>query len=126
MASILLEAAAQHGMQLTFHLEPYSGRSAQSTIENIKYIVGNYGEHRGFYRDAQTRRPLFYVYDSYLTPPHEWFALLRVVLTHAHARRTVLQPGSGPLRGSEFDSDVIGLLVEQRHIDELAAGGFGL
>ncbi|MDD3642600.1 MAG: glycoside hydrolase family 99 protein [Candidatus Krumholzibacteria bacterium] len=108
----LLEAAARHGLKVSFHIEPFEGRGAPSTRRAVEYIVDEYGAHKAFYRtDRFGRRPMFFVYDSYLTPPAEW--------------ATVLSP-SGPatLRGTTYDSIVIGLWVNEGDGDSIAAAGF--
>lgn len=73
-----------------------------------------YGNHHAFYRfKSSTGRilPLFYVYDSYLTPSESWAELLT-------------KQGSHSLRGTPYDGIFIGLVVEERHKHDILAGGF--
>lgn len=82
--------------------------------ENIRYIIDRYGQHGAFYRfQLSTGRvlPLFYVYDSYLTPSDAWAE----VLTPA---------GSRSVRGTPYDAVFVALIVEERHKSEILASGF--
>uniref|UniRef100_A0A3Q3X1G9 Mannosidase endo-alpha like n=1 Tax=Mola mola TaxID=94237 RepID=A0A3Q3X1G9_MOLML len=71
----VMDAAHRHSIKVAFHIQPYKGRTDQSMHDNIKYIIDKYGKHGAFYRFRSTTGrvlPLFYVYDSYLTPPESW------------------------------------------------------
>ncbi|MEV1004565.1 ThuA domain-containing protein [Nonomuraea sp. NPDC050202] len=57
LARGVLDAAAKEGLKVAWHLEPYSGRTAASTVEDIRYINQAYGAHPAF-SDA------FYVFES--------------------------------------------------------------
>lgn len=108
----LLEAARLHDMKVAFHIEPFEGRNASTARRAIEYIIDSYGDHPAFYRtDRFGARPMFYVYDSYLTPAGEWAA--------------ILAPG-GPasIRGTRYDSIVIGLWVNEDDGESIAAAGF--
>ncbi|MGJ6965190.1 discoidin domain-containing protein [Streptosporangium sp. G11] len=61
----VMDAAAQYGVKVAWHLEPYGGRTAASTVEDIRYINTRYGSHPAFYRDAEHGdRAAFYVFES--------------------------------------------------------------
>ncbi|MEU8383141.1 discoidin domain-containing protein [Streptosporangium sp. NPDC048865] len=61
----VMDAAAQYGVKVAWHLEPYGGRTAASTVEDIRYINTRYGSHPAFYRDAEHgNRAAFYVFES--------------------------------------------------------------
>lgn len=108
----LLDAAAAHGLQVAIHIEPFKGRNALTTREAIKYLIDRHGEHAGWYRAAELgNRPMFYVYDSYLTPPKEWAEVLKV-------------EGAHTLRGTKFDAVVIGLWVFPWDGLSITRGGF--
>lgn len=65
LAPGVLAAAAKYGLKVAWHLEPYGGRTAQSTVDDIAYINSRYGPSPAFYRDvAHGNRPAFYVFDS--------------------------------------------------------------
>lgn len=73
-----------------------------------------YGDHGAFYKfttNTAKSLPLFYIYDSYLTPPESWSELLS-------------PSGSHSVRGSAYDSLFIALVVEERHMHDILAGGF--
>uniref|UniRef100_A0A3Q3L0A9 Mannosidase endo-alpha like n=1 Tax=Mastacembelus armatus TaxID=205130 RepID=A0A3Q3L0A9_9TELE len=100
--------------QVAFHIQAYKGRTDQSTHDNIKYIIDKYGKHGAFYRfKSSTGRvlPLFYVYDSYLTPAESWAELLTA-------------KGSHSIRGTPYDGIFVALIVEERHKHGILASGF--
>ncbi|KAM3857921.1 glycoprotein endo-alpha-1,2-mannosidase-like protein isoform 1-T1 [Diretmus argenteus] len=119
----VMDAAHRHSIKVTgetpvlqvaFHIQPYKGRTDQSMHDNIKYIVDKYGKHGAFYRfRSSTGRvlPLFYVYDSYLTPPESWAELLTT-------------KGSHSIRGTPYDGIFVALIVEERHKHDILASGF--
>lgn len=108
----LLDAAAAHGLQVAIHVEPFAGRNALTTREAIQYLMERHGEHAGWYRAAELgNRPMFYVYDSYLTPSTQWAEVLKV-------------DGAHTLRRTKFDAVVIGLWVWPWDGPSLARGGF--
>ncbi|XP_057689465.1 glycoprotein endo-alpha-1,2-mannosidase-like protein [Corythoichthys intestinalis] len=110
----ILDAAYRHNLKVAFHLQPYRGRNEQSVLENVKYIIDRYGDHAAFYRFMSSTGkslPLFYIYDSYLTPPESWSQLLSA-------------GGARSLRGSAYDGVFVALIVEERHKQDIASGGF--
>ncbi|CAB1350915.1 unnamed protein product [Coregonus sp. 'balchen'] len=77
-------------------------------------LSAEYGNHGAFYRFRSTTGrilPLFYVYDSYLTPPEAWAELLHPAGAHT-------------LRGTPYDGVFLALVVEERHKHEILAGAF--
>lgn len=71
---LILDTAAQYGVKVAWHLEPYGGRTAASTAADIQYINSRYGAHPAFHRDAKHgSRPAFYVFNSLLIG--DWSAL---------------------------------------------------
>lgn len=80
LARGVLDAAAEEGIKVAWHLEPYSGRTAASTVSDIQYINAIYGGHRAFYRSAEHGdRPAFYVFESLRIT--DWTALDEVTGT---------------------------------------------
>lgn len=111
-ARLILDTAAKHNIVVNFHIEPFPGRSARTTREAIVYIIDRYGSHPAFYRGACGHGPpMFYVYDSYLTPAEEWAELLT-------------PGGEHTIRSTEYDSDLIGLWVGEDEEDFFTGGGF--
>lgn len=72
----VLEAANRFGVKVAWHLEPYSGRSAASTVDDIEYINAQYGDHPAYYRSAEHGdKGAFYVFSSLSIPDADWAAL---------------------------------------------------
>ncbi|MFC7387875.1 discoidin domain-containing protein [Sphaerisporangium rhizosphaerae] len=77
LAAGVLSAAARFGVKVAWHLEPYTGRTAASTVADIQYINSRYGGSPAFYRDeAHGRRGAFYVFESLRVT--DWSALDQV------------------------------------------------
>ncbi|WP_370966416.1 discoidin domain-containing protein [Amycolatopsis sp. cg9] len=74
LAAGVLEAAARHGIRVAWHLEPYSGRTAASTVADVNYLLGRYGSSPAFYREGG--RGAFYVFESLRIT--DWTALDQV------------------------------------------------
>ena len=72
---VLLNAAEKEGLKLAFHIEPYKGRGPLSLRQNLSYIHESYGDHPAFYK--VNGKPMYYIYDSYMTPSTEWARLLK-------------------------------------------------
>ena len=108
---LLLDKAAGFGLRITFHIEPYQKRSAESVKDDLKYIIDTYGRHEAFYRDVESKLPVIYVYDSYLIPPESWSAILK-------------QEGKNSIRKTKYDSIMIGLLVDAKHKEQIKNGGW--
>ncbi|MDR3195038.1 MAG: alpha-mannosidase [Tannerella sp.] len=106
---LIMDLAARHGVKVCFHIEPFAGRNAETVRRNIQTIVDSYGCHPAFYRNGG--KPLFFIYDSYLTPPEEWDTLL-------------LPDGSITIRNTPYDALMIGLWVKEGEEDFFARSGF--
>ena len=108
----LLEAAARHNIKVCFHIEPFPDRNAQTTRDAIVYIIDKYGSHSAFYRYGKDKpRPMFYVYDSYLTPAEQWKTILS-------------SDGPQTIRNTKYDSVVIGLWVKENEQAFMSEGHF--
>ncbi|GEM_PF-127990 len=108
----LFEVAEANGLKISFHLEPFPGRNATTTRDAVGYLLEKFGASPALQRLASHgRRPVFFVYDSYLTPASDW--------------ATLLQPnGRQTLRGTSFDAVVIGLWVNAQEERFITDGGF--
>jgi len=53
---LLLDIAELYGIKVAFHIEPYSGRTANRLLYDIKYIYNKYGNHPAFYRTTASSR----------------------------------------------------------------------
>jgi glycoprotein endo-alpha-1,2-mannosidase len=98
-------------IQIAFHLEPYPTRSVESILQDIHYIIDHYSHYSSFYKNPQTRKPLFYVYDSYHIPSFEWSRLLS-------------PQGEVSIRSTKYDGTFIGLWLNPQDGRDLVAGGF--
>lgn len=112
---LLLDIAQAYSIQVTFHIEPYKGRSPQTVKNDLRYIVETYSKYPAFYKlthqGSKISLPLVYLYDSYLNTAQEWAG--------------VLQPGRpDSIRGTDVDCIVLALLVEQSHLKSIVDGGF--
>ncbi|KAJ1448548.1 hypothetical protein M885DRAFT_574187 [Pelagophyceae sp. CCMP2097] len=77
----LLAAALRHGVEIALHLEPYEGRTASSTVEDMRYAIEHYSAHPSYHHAQKNGRkaPVFYAYDSYQISPADWRDALRGV-----------------------------------------------
>jgi hypothetical protein len=65
LGATVLAAAAQHRIKVYWHIEPYGGRTAASTVADIQYINSHYERSPAFYRDPDHGiRPAFYIFES--------------------------------------------------------------
>ncbi|MEU4144230.1 ThuA domain-containing protein [Streptomyces parvulus] len=65
LARGVLDAAREKGIKVAWHLEPYAGRTAASTVADVRYINDTYGGHPAFYRSADHGgKNAFYVFQS--------------------------------------------------------------
>jgi glycoprotein endo-alpha-1,2-mannosidase len=101
---LLFRAAEEHGIRISFHIEPHLGsgkRTAQQVRDAIVYLIDRYGDSAALFRDAERGgRPMFYVYDSYLTRAEDWAKILA-------------PQAPDTIRGTKHDAVVIGLWVRQ-------------
>lgn len=103
---LFLDLANKYNLKVSFHIEPYEGRTPESFKENVAYIINKYGNHSALYKYSKfpSRKPLpvIYVYDSYLNAPNSWSSVLRI-------------NGEHTIRNTAIDAIVLGLIVELRH-----------
>jgi len=52
----LLDMANRYGIKIAFHIEPYSGRSANGLVQDVQYIYEHYGSHPAFFRTTVSTR----------------------------------------------------------------------
>ena len=69
---LILQMAQRYGIKVTFHIEPYNGRTANGLLEDVKYLYKKYGSNPAFFLSTATSRyspgnqpkPMFFVWDS--------------------------------------------------------------
>lgn len=106
----VLDAAAEAGIGVAIHLEPYPGRSTASLRDDLAYLSDRYGAHPALLRDAR-HQTVYYVYDSYHIAPEEWAELL-------------CADGGRSVRGTPQDGHFVGLWLHQGHGTDLVRGCF--
>jgi len=69
----VLDAAADAGLKVNFHLEPYNSRTPEQLADDVTYLLDRYGQHPAFYRARFLgEKPLFYVFEALRHPPEAW------------------------------------------------------
>lgn len=53
---VILQMAERYGVKVAFHIEPYSGRTADNLVEDIKYLYRQYGSSPAFFRSSAATR----------------------------------------------------------------------
>jgi glycoprotein endo-alpha-1,2-mannosidase len=62
---LLLDQANAQGLKVAFHIEPYTGRTADSVAADVRHLMSTYGNHPAYFRDAaHGNRNAFYVFES--------------------------------------------------------------
>lgn len=106
---LILDEAAKNKIKVCFHIEPFPGRNALATKNDIIEIIDKYGNHPAFYKLDE--KPLFFIYDSYLTKAEEWATLLK-------------PDGEISIRNTPYDAIMIGLWVKKGEEAFFKASGF--
>eukprot|EP01083_Nonionella_stella_P033530 91756_1 len=115
---LLFKYAAVYDMKIAIHLEPYNGRTAESTYKDLQYIQEKYAHLPAFYRSTKHQnKPFYYVYDSYKMNNNEWRKLLVKGVDDKLC-----------VRGSDFDGVFLGLYLNrnpsENHIIQSGFDGF--
>ncbi|KAK4871456.1 hypothetical protein RN001_016447 [Aquatica leii] len=101
---VLFRFATKHYLKIALHIEPYFDRNPLNLIKHLQNYLLQYRNHPALYKikTGQKEMPVFYVYDSYLTPAVAWMEVLSA-------------KGASTIRGGELDAVFIGLLVDIQH-----------
>lgn len=108
---VILNAAQHYGIKICFQIEPVVRTSALAVKDAVQFIVSNFGNHKGFYRNIKTKRPLFFVYDSYVIKASEWADVLS-------------ENGKNSMRKKTYDADMVGLWVTGNEQEFFLQSGF--
>lgn len=107
-----MDACARANLKVSFHIEPYPGRSEVSVRDDLMHIINRFGQHKALYRlSDQDPRPVVYIYDSYQIIASSWSKIFSA-------------QGDASIRKTPFDVVALGLWVEQFHGHDLVSGGF--
>jgi hypothetical protein len=80
----ILDAANNYEIKVSFHIEPYSGRTANTVKNDIEYIYQTYGNHQAFFKQNRSTkwgtsslsRGVFYIFDSLKIDDNSWLQML--------------------------------------------------
>ena len=102
--AVVVEAIERADLRFAIHMEPYPGRSAATLKDDVAYLRRRFGGSKHWLK--RSGRPVFYVYDSYHTEPHEWAEMFST------------------LRGTVNDGFFIALWLNGDGGEQARAGGF--
>jgi len=100
----VLDAAAAAGIGVTWHLEPYGGRTPRTVLDDLKYLHAQYGAHPAIWRQPHgvdgRLLPVVFLYDVSAehsgAAAHEWRDLTREI------------------RGTAADAVLLSLYLDER------------
>ena len=98
---------------MTFHIEPYGGRTASSVGEDIRYIYHRYGRHPGTYKQESRNGAMAPVYFLFVVSSQH-------MQDEADSWREVV----AEMRGSEMDGVFLSLFVDERDYQFIDDVGF--
>jgi glycoprotein endo-alpha-1,2-mannosidase len=108
---IILNAAKRYGVKICFQIEPVARRTAIAARQSVTFVINRFGMHPAFYRNPKTKRPLFFVYDSYVIKAQDWADILTA-------------DGKNTIRNTPFDADILGLWVKEHEQQFFLESGF--
>lgn len=107
----VLEAAQEAGVYVSFHVEPYGGRTPETFLDDLSYIHEQYGSHPAVWREGPKSLPLFWLYD--------------VSVQHSQQDVKAWRRALDSVRGTALDANFFCLCIGQqgdaRFVEE---GGF--
>ena len=112
----VLDAAADAGMRVSWHVEPYGDRSPQSVLEDMNYLHAQYGGHRAIWRHGERQLPLVFLYDVSFEHSGSGEEYQRTV----NDWKTAL----AKLRGGPADAILLSLYHDKRDIGFVHSTGF--
>ena len=117
----VLDAAAAAGIGVSWHLEPYGGRSRDSVRDDLEYLHRTYGSHRALWRqqreDGGRALPVVWLYD--VSAEHSGPSDADRAEATKRWRRV-----SDSVRGTEHDAILMSLYIDPRDDDFVASAGF--
>ena len=117
----VLDAANAVGLKVNFIIEPYSGRTPASVVQDMKYIYSKYGSNPAFYRLARStqydpsmsNRGVFFVFNAPLTS--DWASALDSIRTTSNDGIVLLNMDSSQM----YSDSQIRSQLQTTHADGL-------
>ena len=107
----------QAGIGVSWHIEPYGGRSPRSVLADLRYIHEKYGSHPAIWRQGPNALPLVFLYDvSFEHAGVDAESRARMQGMWAHTVKS--------LRGSDADAVLFSLYLDRRDADFIRDVGF--
>lgn len=100
---LLFKTAKEHELKISFHIEPYPGRTALSVQQDVLDLLDRFESW------GDVLSPVFFVYDSYLISREHWSA--------------VLNP-KAPLRAHPKQPVMLGLIVQEADMGAVFGGAW--
>ncbi|EOD21345.1 hypothetical protein EMIHUDRAFT_241315 [Emiliania huxleyi CCMP1516] len=133
----VLDAAAAAGVGVSWHVEPYGGRTPASVLDDLRYLHERFGAHPALWRQpppagsrdgsasdgsasdgSASSLPLVFLYD--VSAEHTGGGSPAEKRRARAAWREVMRQ----VRGSPFDATVLSLFLDERDVDFVADAGF--
>ncbi|MFM7015215.1 MAG: glycoside hydrolase family 99 protein [Bacteroidota bacterium] len=109
---LIFNYAEKNHLKISFQIEPCVRKSAIATVNEMQFIINQFGNEPAFYRDEKTNKPMFFVYDSYVIPANEWNKVF------SRTNDELL------FRNTKYDADVIGLFCWKEDTAFFQQAGF--
>jgi hypothetical protein len=69
----IFDAAAEHGLRVSIHIEPYDGWTPDTTVQDVRALMARFGEHPAMARSvSHDMKPMFYVYQALAHTAGAW------------------------------------------------------
>lgn len=113
----VLDVAAETGMKVSWHLEPYGGRSPLSVLDDLRYIYKEYGRHQAIWRHGTSHLPLIFLYD--VSMEHSGATVVEQQSAMRDWKEAIQQVRSRP-----EDAILLSLYHDERDVDFVLNAGF--
>ena len=116
LVPLVLDAAAAAGVFVSWHLEPYGGRTAQTVRADLRYLHERYGGHPAVWREGPQRLPLVWLYDVSMEHAGEGHAAQQASMREWQAL-------TAALRGTPEDAVLLSLYHDRRDAEFVVGAG---
>ena len=90
---MILNAANRFRIKVCFQIEPCVRKSALATRNAVEFLITQFGKHPAFFKNLETNKPLFFVYDSYVIAASDLKEVFGI-----NVKNTI--------RNTDFDADI--------------------